>query len=126
MNAPPSDCAIVCRREWDHTEFLGRNCRRWNVRPGAPTSSVRLFSFGWSRTGDVEWPDRIELRLSLKTIRPSPYGFGFNEPRTGFELALVDLKENDVALLRSLTRGEALWMVRILAEVLKDAFLKDG
>ena len=47
-------------------------------------------------------------------------------PRPGFELALVDLKENDVAVLRPLTRGEALWMAGILADVLKDAFLRDG
>ena len=123
---PPSDCAIICRREWDHTEFIGRNCRRWNVRPGELTSSVRLFGIGWSRTVDVEWLDRLELRRSEEKISPFRRRFGFNEPRPGFELALVDLKENDVALIRPLTRGEALWMAGILADVLKDAFLKDG
>ena len=40
---PPSDCAIICRREWDHTEFLGRNGQRWNLRPGELTSSIHFW-----------------------------------------------------------------------------------
>jgi hypothetical protein len=126
LSAPPSDCAIICRREWDHTEFLARDRRTWNVRPGEVTSSVRFLGLGWSRTVDVEWLDRIELRRSLKAIKPFSRQFGFNMPRPGFELALIDLKEKDVAVFGPLTRGEALWMSGIVADVLKDAFLKEG
>ena len=130
LAAPPSDCTIVCRPDWDHTEFIRRRrlrwCQRWDIRPGEVTSSIRMLGLGWSRTAEVEWLDRFELRRCAKSSRWFPVGFGFNRPYASFELALVDLKDNDVAVLGPLTRGEALWMAGIIANVLKDALPKEG
>ena len=186
LTAPPSDCTIVCRRDWDHTEFLRRsqlswprwiarasigltimaiacllalrittgldlfqffalvgcglysalivwswvaiirNRQLWVVRPGEVTSTVPFMGIVWSRTAEVEWLDRFELRPSARRIGLSPVQFGFNEPHRGFDLALVDLKDNNVAVLGPLTRGEALWMAGIIADVLKDALPKEG
>ncbi len=85
-----------------------------------------MFGLGWSRTAEVEWLDRFELRRCAKPAGRVPARFGFNQPYAGFELALVDLKDNDVAVLGPLTRGEALWMAGIIANVLKDALPKEG
>ena len=104
--------------------ILGR--QRWNVRPGELTSSIRLMGLGWSRTAEIEWLDRYELRRRPQRSGPAPVQFGFNVHDPGFDLALVDLKDNDVALLGPLTRGEALWMAGIIADILKDALPKEG
>jgi len=104
---------------------LGR--RRWVVRPGEITSDIPWMGLGWSRTVEVEWLDRIELRrLPRTTKRPLWPQIGFHGVQPGFELALIDLSENDVAIIGPVTEGEARWMAAILAEVLKDAFVEDG
>ena len=127
---PPADCAIVCRRDWDYTEFVSRSRphrrQRWNIRAGEVTSSVRMLGLGWSQTAEVEWLDHFELRRRPKQSGWHPLQIGFNKHDPGFDLALVDLKDNDVAVLGLLTRGEALWMAGIIADVLKDALPKEG
>jgi hypothetical protein len=106
---------------------LGR--RRWIVRPGEVTSTASFLGFPWSQTSEVEWLDRIELRLAAPKTT-SLWGMlpdiGFGSVERGFELALVDLNENDVAVLGPMTKGEARWMAGIVTDVLKDAFPKEG
>jgi len=104
---------------------LGR--RRWVVRPGEITTDISFLGLGWSRTVEVEWLDRIELRRVPRTTkRPLWPQIGFQGVQPGFELTLIDQSENDVAIIGPVTEGEARWIAGILAEVLKDAFLKDG
>ena len=101
--------------------------RRWVVRPGEITTSVPMLGIGWSRTIKVEWLDRIELRR----IREAPWPWlagriGIGSSPFGFELALVNLDEHDLAIFGPLTEGEARWLAGIIAEVLKDALPKSG
>ncbi len=102
---------------------------RWVVRPGEVKSTKAFLGFTWSRTADVEWLDRMELRRKEATSGPSSWlasWFRAGDTEPPFVLALVGLKENDVAVFEPLTSGEALWMAGIIAGVLKDAFPKDG
>jgi hypothetical protein len=101
--------------------------RRWVVRPGEITMSVPMVGIGRTRTIEVEWLDRIELRR----IRDAPWRWvpsriEVGSSPFGFELVLVDLDEHDLAILGPLSEGEARWMAGIVAEVLKDALLKSG
>ncbi len=101
--------------------------RRWVVRPGEVTESVPMLGIGWSRTIEVEWLDRIEFRRIRESskrwlgdrdaVGSSPWGF---------ELALVDLDEHDLASFGALTEGEARWMAGIITEVLRDALPRSG
>ncbi len=185
----PSDSTILCRREWDQTEFIKRRPtnywfavlprlplvlsvsamigtiilnpsepgpdafhwlfrilvgsaglfllvpwvslmvrrRRWVVRPGEIRTSVPMLGLAWQRTTEIEWLARIELRRLWRTSKPwFADRIGFGSPAPGFELALVDLDEYDVAIFGPLTEGEARWMAGIIAEVLKDALPKNG
>jgi hypothetical protein len=97
------------------------------VRPGEITMSVPMVGIGRTRTIEVEWLDRIELRR----IRDAPWRWVPSRTEVGsspfgFELVLVDLDEHDLAILGPLSEGEARWMAGIVAEVLKDALLKAG
>ncbi len=93
---------------------LGRRC--WVVRPGEITTSVRVAGLGWSRTTEIEWLKRMELRrLPSKTPWDSRY-----------ELALIDIDDEDRAVFGPLTEGEARWMAGIVADVLNDAFPRGG
>jgi hypothetical protein len=101
--------------------------QRWDVRPGEITMSHPVLGVGWSRTTEIEWLDRIELRRIHEVSRPwlaDRIAFGSFVP--GFELALVDLDGRDVAILGPFTEGEARWVGGILAEVLKDALPRSG
>jgi hypothetical protein len=92
----------------------GRRC--WVVRPGEITRSFRVAGLGWSRTTDIEWLARMELRRLPSDV---PWN-------ARFELALVDLDGEDRATLGPLTEGEARWMAGIVADVLKDALPRNG
>ena len=72
----------------------------------------RFLGLSWSRTSEVEWLDRIELRR-IRWRRHSA-------------LALVDECDSDAAVLGPLTEGEARWMASIIADVFKDALPKEG
>ena len=90
--------------------------RRWVVRPGEITTFVGVGKLGRSRTTDIEWLERIELRRLPSSI---PWN-------SRFELTLVDLDGDDRANFGPLTEGEARWMAGIVAGVLKDALPRSG
>jgi hypothetical protein len=108
---------------------LLRGPDRWSVRPGEVTAIRSFLGFSWSRTFEVEWLDRIELRRTQsksRSLAELPGRWPRDELPPEFALALVDLNERDVAVFQPVTKGEALWMAGIIAAVLKDAFPKDG
>jgi hypothetical protein len=89
--------------------------RRWVVRPGEIRRSIPGLGPLGSRTTEIEWLDRIELRrLPVDACR-------FARRSPGFELVLVDPDGVDTANFGPLTEGEARWMARVVADVLKDA-----
>jgi hypothetical protein len=90
--------------------------RRWVVRAGEIAEFVGVRGLGWSRTTEIEWLDRIELR---KVPGHAPRG-------TRFELALVDLDDDDKIVIGPLTEGEARWMAGIVADILRDALPRTG
>jgi hypothetical protein len=96
--------------------LLSLAARRWVVRPGEITEFVGIWRLGWSRTTEIEWLDRIELR---KIAGAAPRG-------SRFELALVDLDEDDTFVFSPLTEGEARGMAGIIGRVLKDALPRNG
>ena len=90
---------------------------RWVVRPGEITSFVGVWGgLGWSRTTEIEWLDRIEMR-KVPGDASSPWRF---------EIALVDLDEEDKVVFGQMTEGEARWMAGIVADILKDALPRSG
>jgi hypothetical protein len=94
--------------------------RRWVVRPGEIQTSVPGPGLRWSRTTEIEWLDRIELRRVPSRGRMEP------RQSPGFALALVDPDGADKAVFGPLTEGEARWMAGIVADVLKDALPRTG
>jgi hypothetical protein len=90
--------------------------RCWVVRPGEITTSVGIGGLGWSRTTEIEWLDRIELRRSTSNTLLAP----------SFRLALIDLDGKVKVVFGPLTEGEARWMAGIVADVLKDALPRSG
>ncbi len=101
--------------------------RRWVVRPGEVTMSVPKVGIGRTRTIEVEWLDRIELRrIQDASWRRVPGRIEVGSSPYGFELALIDLNEHDLAILGPLSEGEARWMAGIIADVFKDALPKTG
>jgi hypothetical protein len=90
--------------------------RRWVVRPGEITTFVGVGKLGRSRTTDIEWLERMELRRL-------PSNTSWN---SRFELALVDLDGDDKGAFGPLTEGEARWMAGIVAGILKDALPRTG
>jgi hypothetical protein len=95
-------------------------CRRWVVRPGEISTSIPGLGPVWSRTTDIEWLDRIELRR----LPADPYRYARRAP--GFELVLCGLDGEARAVFGPLTEGEARWMAGIVADVLKDALPRTG
>lgn len=91
--------------------------RRWVIRPGEITRAVTLCGLGRSRTTDIEWLSRLELRKRpMRSFLRGPV----------FDLVLVDPDDADRAALGPLTEGEARWMAGIVADVLKDALPREG
>jgi hypothetical protein len=90
--------------------------RLWVLRPGEVTMSYKLWGIGRSRTTEIEWLKRLELRRRFWT---PPWG-------TPFELALIDLDDAVKVAFGPLTEGEARWMAGIVADVLKDALPHGG
>ncbi len=67
MREPPSDSRIVCRREWDHTEFIRHIPAKWAVNLAAvPAGLFGLVTFfvvlkGIAGTLDAIWILRAVL-----------------------------------------------------------------